>query len=172
MLITFLIGTPFGQLNKFTLEGIENSFQKKEAPKITKKDEAVTKGVSLHLSKKHCMYISSFIKNKTIDGAISDLEEVIKFKRAIPFKGEIPHRKGKMMSGRYPIKASKSFISLLKTLKGNVLVNQMDLDKTRIHSSSPSWASRPMRRGNVQGKRTNVVIVAKEIETKKQGGKE
>jgi len=37
LLITFLIGTPFGQLNKFTLEGIENSFQKKEAPKIPQK---------------------------------------------------------------------------------------------------------------------------------------
>nr|AJS12643.1 50S ribosomal protein L22P [uncultured archaeon] len=142
-----------------------------KAPQIPKKDEAVARGLSLHASKKHCMYISSFIKNKSIDSAISDLEKVIKLKKIVPFKGEIPHRKGKgMMSGRYPVSASKLFISMLRGLKGNVLVNGMDLEKTRIYSSSSSWASRPLRKGSVQGKRTNVVITAREF-NKKQGEK-
>jgi len=136
---------------------------KSEKPKIPKKHEAVAKGVGMHISKKHAVYICSFIKNKQIDKAISDLEEVIKFKKPIPFKGEIPHRKGKIMSGRYPIKASKLFITLLKGLKGNAIVNQMDLDNTKITLASATWASRPMRRGNVEGKRTNVLLKAKEI---------
>jgi len=140
----------------------------KEEPKLKKKEEAVARGLNLHASKKHCMYISKFIKNKKIDDAIADLEDVTKLKRAIPFKGEIPHRKGKMMSGRYPVKTCKMFMNLLTSLKGNVIVNQMDLEKTRIYSSSPSWASRPMRRGNTEAKRTNVVIVAREIEPNKQ----
>ncbi|MBX4196595.1 hypothetical protein KW805_03330 [Candidatus Pacearchaeota archaeon] len=138
----------------------------KVVPKVSKKEFAITHGLSLHASKKHCMYISSFIKGKTIDAAIHDLKQVIKMKRAVPFKGEIPHRKGKgMMSGRYPVNASKLFITLLKGLKGNVLVNGMDLDKTKIVISNPSWASRPQRRGGVRGKRTNVLIKAQEMKS-------
>lgn len=136
--------------------------KKVEAPKISKKDHAIARGQSLHLSKKHCMYICSFIKGKSIDKAISDLGEVIKYKKAIPFKGEIPHRKGKMMSGRYPVKAAQVFITMLRGLKGNVLVNSMELEKTKIKEASASWAARPMRSGGRQGKRTNVIIRAEE----------
>jgi len=111
------------------------------------------------------MYICRFIKNKSIDKAILDLEQVIKLKRAIPFKGEIPHRKG-MMSGRYPVKASKLFINLLKGLKGNISVNNLDLDKTVIYFASANWASRPLRREGRKAKRTSVTLKAREI----QGG--
>ena len=137
------------------------------APKIVK-TEATASGVSLHASKRHCMYIGTFIKGKTIDGAIADLEQVMKLKRAIPFKGEIPHRKGAMMSGRYPVSASKLFITMLKGLKGNILVNNMDLQQTRIFSVVSNWATRP-RRSSGRAKRTHVTIVAKLIaETKKE----
>ena len=140
---------------------------KKESLKQTKekKEEAVARGLSLHVSKKQCMYICRFIKNKSIDKAILDLEQVIKLKRAIPFKGEIPHRKG-MMSGRYPVKASKLFINLLKGLKGNISVNNLDLDKTVIYFASANWASRPLRREGRKAKRTSVTLKAREI----QGG--
>ncbi len=140
----------------------ETKTQKPQKEK-SKKEFAEANGKSLHASKKHCMYICSFIKNKPIDKAISDLEEVIKLKKPIPFKGEIPHRKGNLQSGRYPINASKLFINLLKSLKGNVLVNGLELEKTRITRASASWASRPARRGNVRAKRTNVILIAKEI---------
>ena len=138
--------------------------KKEEKKEIPKKEEAVANGINLHASKKNCMYICRFIKNKTIDFAIKDLEDVIKMKKAVPFKGEIPHRKGKgMMSGRYPVKASKLFINLLKSLKGNVLVNGLDLDRTRISMASASWAARPLRRGGRQFKRTNIILKAKEV---------
>ena len=138
--------------------------KKKVEKKLPKKDEAVALGKSFHISKKHGMYICSFIKNKKIDDAMKDLGEVILMKRAVPFKGEIPHRKGKgMMSGRYPVKAAGLFINLLKSLKGNVLVNGMDLDKTRIKIASANWAARPMRSNRREGKRTHVVLKAREI---------
>lgn len=137
---------------------------KKEAPKITKKDEAVARGNDLHVSKKQCMYICSFIKGKSIDEAIAMLGDVIKMKRAVPFKGEIPHRSEPgIMSGRYPINASKLFISILKTLKGNVLANQMDLDKSKIYFASAMWAGRPSKRGGGRFKRANVVLKVKEV---------
>jgi len=136
--------------------------KKETKPVITKKEEAVARGVSVHMSKKHGMYIGSFIKGKKIDDAIKDLNDVIKMKKPIPFKGEIPHRKGKMMSGRYPINASKIFIQLLKALKGNSIVNQMDLDKTRIYFVHSTFASRPSRRSG-KAKRAHITLKAKEF---------
>jgi len=102
----------------------------KEKPRV-KKDLAIVNAPGIHISKRHGMYICSFIKGKSIDRAISELEEVIILKRAVPFKGEIPHRKG-MMSGRYPVDAAKLFIPMLKNLKGAVLFNGMDITKARI----------------------------------------
>jgi len=143
---------------------------KKEATKAVKKTEAIVKGNNLHASMKQCMYICSFIKRKSIDEAIKMLEDVIKMKRAVPFKGEIPHRSEPgIMSGRYPINASKLFIPILKNLKGNILVNQMDLDNTRIYFASSNYASRPSKRGGGRFKRTNVILKAKELSTP-QGG--
>lgn len=139
----------------------EKKTEKKKL-EIKKKDHALANGISLPISKKHSMYISSFIKGKSIDQAIKELEQVLKLKRAVPFKGEIPHRKGPMMSGRYPLNAAAQFILLLKGLKGNAIVNGLDLEKTVIVSSSASWAPRPQRRGGVRAKRTHVIMIAKE----------
>jgi large subunit ribosomal protein L22 len=142
--------------------------EKKETPKpkqkIIKKEEAVARSTNLHVSMKQCKYICKFIKNKKIDQAISDLEQVMKYKIAVPFKGEIPHRKGKgIMSGRYPIKASTYIIATLKALKGNIIANGIDLEKAIIVEASANWGARPLRKGNVQGKRTNVMLKAKEV---------
>jgi hypothetical protein len=76
-----------------------------------------------------------------------------------------------MMSGRYPINASKAFINMLKALKGNTLVNGLELEKTRIYLASTSWAARPMKSGGRQAKRSNVILKAKEFETQEKGGK-
>jgi len=139
--------------------------KKVEQKKISKKDEAVAKSM-LGASLKQCMAISNYIKGKKIDLAISELEEVINFKRAIPMTGEIPHRRG-IGPGRYPIKACGMIINMLKALKGNVIANQMDLDKARIVIASGSWASRPQRSGGVKAKRCNMILIAKEVEAKK-----
>ena len=136
--------------------------KKKDEKKITKKEEAVTLGNNIHISMKQGMHICKFIKGKSIDAAISDLEDVLKFKKAVPFTGEIPHRKGDIMSGRYPMNASKAFITLLKTLRGNVLVNQMDLDKTKIYFASSSYAARPSKKKSRRFKRSNIILKAKE----------
>jgi ribosomal protein L22 len=136
----------------------------KEKPKV-KKDHAVVRAPSVHISKRHGMYICAFIKGKSVDSAISQLEEVIILKRAVPFKGEIPHRKG-MMSGRYPVSASKIFIPLLKNLKGAILSNGMDITKARIYSAYTNFAPRPQRRGGTRGKRASVTLEAREIGAK------
>ena len=132
--------------------------KKKTVPKI-KKNEAIVNGVSVPISTKDSAAICKFIKKKTIARAIADLEEVLKFKRAIPMKGEIPHRKGKIMAGRYPIYAVEHFIKLLKSLSANANVNE--LDEPIIAEAIANKASQPYGRfGSIRRKRTHIKIKA------------
>lgn len=85
-------------------------------------------------------------------------------------KGEIPHRKGKIMSGRYPINATKQFIKLLKQLAANANVNGLEIEKAKIECKA-NRASRPYKRfGSERFKRTHVTLKLKEKAEKKQGG--
>src|SRR3989338_6412033 len=131
---------------------------KEDKKEKIKKNEAVVNGRNLGISTKESVAVCNFIRNKDVDRAISKLEEVLKYKKAIPMKGEIPHRKGKIMSGRYPIKAVREFIKLLKSLKANSLVNELELEKFKIFCMA-NQASRPYRRfGQGRIKRSHVMI--------------
>lgn len=138
--------------------------KKVEKPK-QKKTETVVNSHSLPISTKHSVAVCKFIKNKKIENAMADLQEVINKKSAVPMKGEIPHRKGKIMSGRYPKNAAKHFIKLLKTLTANANVN--GLNNPVISEAIANIAQRPRgKAGRVKRKRTHVKIVAKEKSSK------
>ncbi|MDO8528694.1 MAG: uL22 family ribosomal protein [Nanoarchaeota archaeon] len=134
--------------------------KKEEVKKVVKvkKTEAVVNAKSLPISTLDAMYISKFIKKKTIEKAIENLEMVLKFKKAIPMRGEIPHRKGKrMMSGRYPLKAVESFIILLKSLQSNANANGMD--EPIVVEAIANKAYQPFGRfGAIRRKRTHITI--------------
>lgn len=139
--------------------------EKKAAPK---REEVTALGRGLPISLKHSMYVSSFIKRRSIDNAIAALQDVALLRRAVPFKGEIPHRSEPgMMSGRYPQSAALAFIRVLKNLKGNAIAHGLDLEKTQVSYSSASWASRPMRRGGRKAKRVNLTLKATEMKEEK-----
>jgi len=145
---------------------IKKEEKKKLEIKKVKKDFAFVQGKDLPISTKVAGAIGRFIKHKKIEIAIKELEEVITKKKAIPMKGEIPHRKGKIMSGRFPKRASEEVIILLKSLKGNTITN--DLDEPIIKEVISNKASRPMgKRGSIQKKRTHMKIIAKEAKLKK-----
>lgn len=140
----------------------EKSPEKKSkvVKKTIKKDEAVVNGKGVPISTKTAMAICRFIKRKPIEKAVADLQEVLLFKRAVPMKGEIPHRKGRIMSGRYPINAVKEFIMMLKNLSANANVN--GLEEPVIAEAIPNKASRPYGRfGSIKRKRTHVKIIAR-----------
>ena len=132
-----------------------------------KKKEAIVMADNIPISTKHSAAICKFIKNKKIGNAISDLESVLKFKKAVPMTGEIPHRKGKkMMSGRFPKKASENFIKLLKSLNANS--NYNGLENPFIVEAVANIGTRPFGRfGAVRKKRTHIKIVARDIGEKK-----
>jgi ribosomal protein L22 len=137
----------------------KKSETKKEKIKSTgpKKTEAVVNGRNLSVGLKHSIALSGFIRGKNIDSAIEMLEQVVIMKRAVPMKGEIPHRRG-MMSGRYPVKGAGIFLKLLKSLKSNAIHNEMEIEKYKLFCV-PNVAPRPYKRfGQGRFKRSHVTI--------------
>jgi ribosomal protein L22 len=159
-------GKPGDREDKSKSKAIEDTKKEEEKPKDErkkivntgpKKTEAVVNGKDLRISTKHSVAVCNFIRNKDVDIAIKELGEVSNKKRAIPMKGEIPHRKG-MMSGRYPVTAVNEFIKLLKSVKANAIMNELELEKVKIFCKA-NIASRPRTRfGQGKHKRSHVQI--------------
>ena len=153
------------EINNKVKDEIEKVEEKKETQKkpeiknnVVKKTEAVVNGKNVPISTKQAVAICNYIKRKDIDKAIFMLEEVKNFKKAVPMKGELPHRKGKIMSGRYPINAVSEFIKLLKSLKSNNKINELELEKYVLFCKA-NIAPRPYRRfGRTKFKRTHVTL--------------
>ena len=146
---------------------------KKEVLKI-KRSEVSAKGINLPISTKDAKFVCKFIVKKRIGDAIKDLGQVEVKRKAVPMKGEIPHRKGKgIASGRFPKKAAKNFIVLLKSLAANA--NESSLDEPIIVEAIANMAARPYGRfGRTQKKRTHVKVIAKDktkLKKKKAGKK-
>jgi ribosomal protein L22 len=140
----------------------ETENKKGKKIEVVKKDRAIVHGASLPVSKKHSMSICKMIKGKTPDKAITMLESVVKLKWAVPMNNrEVPHRKGNIMAGRYPVNASRVFIDLLKQLKANSSVN--GIDNPIIAAAKADKASRPHRRGGTRAKRTHIYLEAREL---------
>ena len=131
-------------------------------PKV-RKTEVSVKGSNLPLSTKQTVAICKLIKNKKIPQAIEDLEQVANLRKAVPMKGEIAHKKGKgMMSGKFPVKAAKSFIMLLKSLASNAIAHE--IEDPRIFEAMSNIGKRPYARfGKYQRKRSHIIIRAKQI---------
>ncbi|MFH1311252.1 MAG: uL22 family ribosomal protein [Nanoarchaeota archaeon] len=138
----------------------EEKTAKKEQEK-PKKTEAIINAYNIPVSTKYSIAICKFIKNKKISDAIVDLEQVIKLRKAVPMKGEIPHRKGKrMMSGRFPKLASENFIKILKSLSANAVYN--NLEDPIIAEAIANMGVRPYGKfGQVRKKRTHIRLIAK-----------
>ena len=140
----------------------EKKIEKKPVQEKPKKTSAVVNAQNLPISTKYSAAICEFIRNKKIENAIADLEQVLVLKKAVPMKGEIPHRKGKgMMSGRFPKKATQNFIKILKNLLANA--NHNSLEDPIIVEAIANIGARPYGKfGRVRRKRTHVKIKVKE----------
>lgn len=147
----------------------ETKAEKKKADeKKPSKSEALAYGRNAPISTKHAIAICRAIKNKRINDSLKILEDVLKKKWAIAFKGEIPHRKG-MASGRYPINASQYFIKLVKSLKANAENSGIDTETARIYFANANRASRPHKRGgSMKFKRTHVLLKIKDFKNNKK----
>ncbi len=91
-------------------------------------------GKELHISKKHAHEIASAITGMKVNTARGFLENVTELKQAVPYKRftrNIPHRKG-MCTGRYPQKAAKEFLKVLKNAESNATYKGLDSENLKI----------------------------------------
>ena len=142
--------------------------KKIEQPKV-KKTLASVKVQSLPISLKQSMALCNFVRGKSPDRAIHDLELVLKKKMAVPMKGELPHRKGNIMSGRFPQNASEAFIHLIKSVTANARATGVEEPFVIVHAKADQ-AFRPYGRfGTHRKKRTHVELAVQHYQ--KVGGK-
>jgi ribosomal protein L22 len=145
----------------------EKKKEKKKPTKKTtkiKKTEAKVNFSNLPISTKYSIAICKFIKNKKIDKAISELENVLRQRKVIPMKGEIAHKKGVRYasgSGKYPKRATEHFIKMLKSLKANA--NYNELEEPVIKKAIANIGKRPFGRfGRWRKKRSHISIIVEE----------
>lgn len=134
-------------------------------------------GTNMPISHKVSYEIANALRGKDVDKAIRYLEDVIAMKRAIPFKRynrDVGHKPGKMGAGRYPIKASKHFLHVLKGAKSNAADKALNVDSlviVHIAASKGAGQWHYGRQRRRQMKATNLDIVVEEVENKKPAAK-
>jgi large subunit ribosomal protein L22 len=129
--------------------------------------EAIVNGKNLGISTKTSVEICNLIRNKTTEQAKKILHRVIEKKQAVPYKRyfkEIPHRKGKIMTGRFPSKASKTILDLINSAEGNAQNKGMSSKLIVFHISAHKGnaQSRYGRKMGKKAKRTHIKIIVKE----------
>ncbi len=129
--------------------------------------EAIANGINLGISTKTSVEVCRFVRGKTTENAKKILQRVIEKKQAVPYKRylkEIPHRKGKIATGRYPLKTSKTILDLIKTAESNAQNKGMSskLIITHISAHKGETQSRYGRKMGRKAKRTHINIVVEE----------
>jgi large subunit ribosomal protein L22 len=148
----------------------------KYAFKSDKENVVKVVGRDLGISTRHAIEICSYIKGRQVKNAIALLENVMKQKVAIPFRRFTEgagHKKG-MGSGKYPYKAAKQFMFLLKSLEANASNKGLSTELKIIHACAQK-AAEPFhygRKRRIRMKRTHIEIAAEETETKRDSKKE
>ncbi|OEC88067.1 MULTISPECIES: 50S ribosomal protein L22 [Methanobacterium] len=99
-------------------------------------------GRSLKISPKHAVEICNKIRGMKVEKAEAYLEDVIEMKTAVPFKRhnkKVGHKRGigGWPTGRYPVKAAKQILDILKNAEANAEYKGLDTENLKImHISS------------------------------------
>jgi large subunit ribosomal protein L22 len=138
---------------------------------------ARAKANELNMSPKHSIEIATFIRHQRVNDAIAYLNEVVKLKKAIPFRRftrNVAHKRGlpgNWDAGRYPVKASKAYIKVLESVKKNAEYLGLDAENLEIiHASAnrgraqKAFFPRAMGRATPKVRESvNVEVVVREV---------
>jgi large subunit ribosomal protein L22 len=132
----------------------------------------------VEVSYKQAIEICNYLRHRKLANAKATLERVMEKKQAIPFKrfvNGLGHKPGKMTSGRYPVKASGTFLKLLESIEANAQTKGLNTNELEIvHICSHKSARQPHygRNGGRQFKRCHIEVVVAETTEKEKGKKE
>jgi len=144
----------------------------KYAFKSDKENIAKVVGRDLEISTKKSIEMCSYIKGMQLKNCMELMNRVMTQEEAIPFRRFTEgagHQKGKG-SAKYPLKAARKFLLLLKSLEANAQNKGLNPDLRIIHACAQKGAE-PYhygRKRRIKMKRTHVEIVVQEIEARKE----
>ena len=138
---------------------------------------ARAKANELNVSPKHSIEIAGFIRHKRVNDAIVYLNDVVKLKKAVPFRyfnRNVAHKRGlpgNWDAGRFPVKAAKEYIRVLESVKKNAEYIGLDSDNLEIiHASAnrgraqKAFFPRAMGRATPKVRESvNIEIIVREV---------
>ena len=139
---------------------------------IGKEHLAIAKAMNLPISTKQCVEISRSLRYKTTAYAKKFLEGVAVKKMAVPFvraTKDLGHKPG-MSSGRFPQKAAKEFLKLIKSVEANAQFKGLNTSELKIVKILANKASIPQTGGRTShnAKNSHLEIEVKELVSKKE----
>ncbi len=145
----------------------------KALSKTAKKElSAVARGLNLDISLKHAVEVSNILRRMKIEKAKLVLNEVIAKKCAVPFKRynrDVGHKPG-MAAGRYPVKACKEILKILKSAVSNAIDKGLSAESLVISSIIANKGTTSLKYGRKRSrraKRTHIEIVVTEVSEEK-----
>lgn len=124
------------------------------------------------ISTKTSIEIANYLRGRQTSQAKMLLEQSIGLKKAIPYKrftNGPGHKRGRMASGRYSVKACEAFIGLIKSAESNAHDKGLNTKSLVIKRLVVQKAASPWhygRRSRIRMKRSHVEIVLEEKEPK------
>ena len=138
-----------------------------------KEQSAVAKGLNLPISPKQSFEISRHLRFKKTSFAKRFLEDVIALRQAVPFKRatrDVGHKPG-MSSGRFPQKAAKEFLKLIKSAEANAQNKGLNTANLTITKLLANKASVPFQGGRQRRGSSRAHLEIKVEERKVRGAK-
>ena len=135
--------------------------------------EAIVKAKNLRISTKESYEVCNFIRGKNTKKAKTFLNEVIEMKKPVPYKrylGDVPHRRGAIAAGRYPVDACKEILKIIESGEANALNKGLSQNLIISHISAHK-AGKQMHHGRklrTRMKNTHVNLILKEIQDEKK----
>jgi len=128
-------------------------------------------GISLPISTKNTVEVCNLLRGKTTEQSKIILEKVIEGKLPVPFKRynhNVPHKKGRISSGRYPKNVSMYVLKLINVAEANAqnkgLIAPFKIKKIIANKGPKQWHYG--RQTRIKMKRTHVEIILSETKKK------
>jgi len=129
-------------------------------------------GRALSISTKKSVEIANAIRGKPLQKTIDYLERVMKMEKAIPIRkyGRDTAHKKEIGPGKYPVKAVKEILNIIRSAASNAQNKGMDtkslyIEHISAHKASQPWHSGRQRRSRM--KRAHIQVVLKELKVSK-----
>ncbi len=136
---------------------------------VDTENTARAQGHELHVSPRHCVEICRALQGQSVSAAKSYLEAIVSKKQAVPFKRHntgVGHRVGIVGwdAGRYPQKAAREILKVLKHAEANAEYKGLDTDHMRVlHSLARRGRTiegrMPRAMGRATAKNTDTVTI-------------